>query len=298
MASLVSGNVTVRYDEASGVVGAGSVVLAATSRLAAAAAAAAATGNVAASGVAAVASSTTSSTTTTTTTTTMKTTTNINRNPMKNNNKHGNIIKKSVISSSPSSSSSSPTVSMNDVSNEVMDCSNGSVVASTTTANPSPALAMVKAEIPERAGGSSLSSASSVSGHVGTGGGLFAGIASSNKRPRPDDWLTPNSPSSPQGHIQNQHVIYTTGGQQTVLAQHSSPLNQPKSASNNGYASPMSSASGYDPYSPNGKIGKSFSSSHCYFNIIIYGSNLICTVNLHLSHQVMNVLFSTNMVVK
>lgn len=36
MASLVSGNVAVRYDEASGVVGTGGVVLAATSRLAAA----------------------------------------------------------------------------------------------------------------------------------------------------------------------------------------------------------------------------------------------------------------------
>ena len=180
MASLVSGNVAVRYDESSGVVGA--VVLASASRLAA-----------------------------------------------------------------PTGSS--------------MDTSEG----------PNSTSLVVKAESPEHLAGTSTT-VSAVSGPVGTGTGLFAGIASSNKRPRPDDWLTPNSPSSPQNPMAAQHLIYTTPQQQLSQQQqqqqqqqqpplaHSTPLGQsqqapPQAPNNNGYASPMSSGS-YDPYSPNGKIGK------------------------------------------
>ncbi|XP_051155461.1 ecdysone receptor isoform X1 [Leptopilina boulardi] len=128
---------------------------------------------------------------------------------------------------------------------------------------------VVKAETsPEHLAGTS-STASTVTGPIGTGSRLFAGIASSNKRPRPDDWLTPNSPSSPQNSMAAQHLIYTTPQQQLSQQQqqqqqppiaHSTPIGQnqqqPSQApNNNGYASPMSSGS-YDPYSPNGKIGR------------------------------------------
>ncbi|XP_043462030.1 ecdysone receptor isoform X2 [Leptopilina heterotoma] len=129
---------------------------------------------------------------------------------------------------------------------------------------------VVKAESPEHLAGTS-STVSTVTGPIGTGSRLFAGIASSNKRPRPDDWLTPNSPSSPQNSMAAQHLIYTTPQQQLSQQQqqqqqqqppiaHSTPIGQnqqqPSQApNNNGYASPMSSGS-YDPYSPNGKIGR------------------------------------------
>ncbi|XP_033207213.1 ecdysone receptor isoform X2 [Belonocnema kinseyi] len=131
-----------------------------------------------------------------------------------------------------------------------------------------PGSGLVKAESPEHLAGTSTT-VSAVSGPVGTGSGLFAGIANSNKRPRPDDWLTPNSPSSPQNPMSTQHLIYTTPQQQLSQQQqqqqpplaHSTPLGQsqqqapPQVPNNNGYASPMSSGS-YDPYSPNGKIGR------------------------------------------
>ncbi|XP_024945619.1 ecdysone receptor isoform X2 [Cephus cinctus] len=135
--------------------------------------------------------------------------------------------------------------------------------------NSGPAGACIKAETPEHLAGTSTVSGTpvtTVTGSVGGSRGLFAGIASSNKRPRPDDWLAPNSPSSPQGPLPNQHLIYTTPQQQLQQQQqqppaaHSNPQVQsqqppPPPPNNNGYASPMSSGS-YDPYSPNGKIGR------------------------------------------
>ncbi|XP_043495680.1 ecdysone receptor-like isoform X1 [Polistes fuscatus] len=128
-----------------------------------------------------------------------------------------------------------------------------SVVASAAS------LALVKAEAPEHLAGTSAT-VSAVTGPVGTGSGLFAGIASSNKTSRPDDWLATGSPGSPPVALQSQHVVYTTPQQQLSDPQpplaHSSPLahqQQQPAASNNGYASPMSTSS-YDPYSPNSKI--------------------------------------------
>ncbi|XP_012282495.1 ecdysone receptor isoform X2 [Orussus abietinus] len=106
-------------------------------------------------------------------------------------------------------------------------------------------VALVKAEAPEHLAGTSGAA------------GPFAGIASANKRPRPNDWMPPTSPESPQGNLASQHLVYVAPQQQPPLA-HSTPLvqtQQPPAPSNNGYASPMSSGS-YDPYSPNGKIGR------------------------------------------
>ncbi|XP_011305494.1 ecdysone receptor isoform X2 [Fopius arisanus] len=138
-------------------------------------------------------------------------------------------------------------------------------------------VALVKAETPEHMAGTSIgpTSASTLSGPVGSGNSLFAGIPSSNKRPRPDDWLAPTSPNSPQT-LSSQQLIYTTPQQQLdrtpppVSTTQTPPLKQQalqqpitlstglaqgQQTSNNGYVSPMSSGS-YDPYSPNGKIGK------------------------------------------
>lgn len=147
-------------------------------------------------------------------------------------------------------------------------------------------VALVKAETPEHMAGTSVgpTSASTLSGPVGSGNSLFAGIASSNKRPRPDDWLAPNSPNSPQT-LSSQQLIYTTPQQQLdrtpppVSSTQTPPLKQQaiqqpitmsvgagqgqQQGSNNGYVSPMSSGS-YDPYSPNGKIGE-------FMDLIYYG---------------------------
>lgn len=205
VASLVSGNVAVRYDEASGVVGTGGVVLAATSRLA----------------------------------------------------------------------TTDPATSSMDTSDSSMDTTNGGsstgvagvpgvgTIASVVAGAAS--LTLVKAETPEHLAGTSTTP-SSVTGPVTTAAGLFAGIVSANKTPRPDDWLSTNSPGSPTAALQSQHVVYTTPQQQLTDSQqpplaHSSPLaHQQPSNSNNGYASPMSTSS-YDPYSPNSKIGKWMGSS-------------------------------------
>ncbi|XP_029677557.1 ecdysone receptor isoform X1 [Formica exsecta] len=112
----------------------------------------------------------------------------------------------------------------------------------------------VKAERPDHLAGTSTSPAVAA-GPIGTGSSLFAGIANSNKTSRPDDWLATSSPESPQSSLQSQHVVYTVSQQQLSEqppVAHSSPHQQ---VSNNGYASPMSTGS-YDPYSPNGKIGR------------------------------------------
>lgn len=76
------------------------------------------------------------------------------------------------------------------------------------------------------------------------GNGLFAGIGPAAKRHRPDDWLASPSP----GAIPQQ--------QPPPLTPSPGP-NMSYTVISNGYSSPMSSGS-YDPYSPNGKIGKSY----------------------------------------
>ncbi|XP_046818879.1 period circadian protein-like isoform X4 [Vespa crabro] len=136
----------------------------------------------------------------------------------------------------------------------------GTVPGDSTIVASAASLTLVKAEVPEHLAGTSTTP-SAVTGPVGTGSGLFAGIPSSNKTSRPDDWLATGSPGSPQATLQSHHVVYTTPQQQLPDPQpplaHSSPLahqQQQPPASNNGYASPMSTSS-YDPYSPNSKIG-------------------------------------------
>lgn len=124
-------------------------------------------------------------------------------------------------------------------------------------------LTLVKAERPDHLAGTSTSPATVTTvaiGPIGTGSNLFSGIANSNKTARSDDWLATNSPGSPQNSLQSQHVVYSTSQQSLSEQQqppmaHSSPLAHQQQVSNNGYASPMSTGS-YDPYSPNGKIGK------------------------------------------
>ncbi|XP_074109053.1 ecdysone receptor isoform X1 [Cotesia typhae] len=165
-----------------------------------------------------------------------------------------------------------------------MDTSEGTTLI--TTGEPTMVAPMVKAESPDIAAGTSVGStaSSTATGHfvVGPGGSLFAGIANSNKRPRPDDWLAPSSPNSPQ-NIPVRHLVYTTPQQQichtpTLQQQQQTPQQQQptpppqkqqvlqqqpnmtinqtgQQPNNNGYVSPMSSGS-YDPYSPNGKIGR------------------------------------------
>jgi ecdysone receptor len=87
---------------------------------------------------------------------------------------------------------------------------------------------------------SGVTPSSSGSATTPNGGGLFSGIASSNKRHRTDDWL----PSPSSGSV----------GPLPPLTPSPGPQGHPYTGIN-GYSSPLSSGS-YDPYSPNGKIGK------------------------------------------
>lgn len=140
---------------------------------------------------------------------------------------------------------------------------------------------LVKAEhLESAAGASSGSSSSGCPRPPGNGSGLFAGIASSNKRPRTDDWLAPESPQGPlpQQHIymspqqqQQQHMtMHHPHQQQQPPMAHSTPITQQnQQPPSNGYGSPMSSGS-YDPYSPNGKIGKSL------LFVIVFTDSLLC----------------------
>jgi hypothetical protein len=82
---------------------------------------------------------------------------------------------------------------------------------------------------------------SSSGGAVTPNGGLFSGISASNKRPRVDDWL-PSPSSGSAGHL-------------PPLTPSPGPPGHPYTVISNGYSSPLSSGS-YEPYSPNGKIGK------------------------------------------
>ncbi|KYN28597.1 hypothetical protein ALC57_01989 [Trachymyrmex cornetzi] len=137
------------------------------------------------------------------------------------------------------------------------------IIASVNTTS----LTLVKAEKPDHLVGTSTSS-TVTTGPIVTGSNLFTGVANSNKISRSDDWLAADSPESPQNSLPSQNVVYSTSQQQLSEQQqspmaHSSPLaHQQQQVSNNGYASPMSTSS-YDPYSPNGKIGK----YHCFNKI-------------------------------
>ncbi|XP_018046230.1 PREDICTED: ecdysone receptor isoform X1 [Atta colombica] len=118
-------------------------------------------------------------------------------------------------------------------------------------------LTLVKAEKADHLIGTSTSP-TVTTGPIVTGSNLFTGVANSNKISKSDDWLAADSPESPQNSLPSQNVIYQqqlSEQQQSPMA-HSSPLaHQQQQVSNNGYASPMSTSS-YDPYSPNGKIGR------------------------------------------
>lgn len=71
--------------------------------------------------------------------------------------------------------------------------------------------------------------------------GPFSGV-SATKRQRTDDWLSSPSPGTISGNV-------------PPLTPSPGPPSHPYTVISNGYSSPMSSGS-YDPYSPNGKIGK------------------------------------------
>nr|AEY63780.1 ecdysone receptor isoform A [Monochamus alternatus] len=102
------------------------------------------------------------------------------------------------------------------------------------------------------AGGSALPSSNGLvaaASNNGLGaGGPFSGFGATgvavtpNKRPRTDDWLS--SPSSGTISVSAPPLTPSPG-----------PPSQPYTVISNGYSSPMSSGS-YDPYSPNGKIGR------------------------------------------
>lgn len=102
------------------------------------------------------------------------------------------------------------------------------------------------------AGGSAMPSSNGLvaaASNNGLGaGGPFSGFGATgvavtpNKRPRTDDWLS--SPSSGTISVSAPPLTPSPG-----------PPSQPYTVISNGYSSPMSSGS-YDPYSPNGKIGR------------------------------------------
>ncbi|KAK4875095.1 hypothetical protein RN001_011517 [Aquatica leii] len=70
------------------------------------------------------------------------------------------------------------------------------------------------------------------------------GGTSNNKRPRTDDWLS--SPNSGTISVSVPPLTPSPGP----------PSQQYTTVISNGYSSPMSSGGSYDPYSPNGKIGR------------------------------------------
>lgn len=69
------------------------------------------------------------------------------------------------------------------------------------------------------------------------------------KRPRPDDWLSSPSPGGATS------AINVSVSSAPPLTPSPGPPSHPYTVISNGYSSPMSSGS-YDPYSPNGKIGR------------------------------------------
>jgi ecdysone receptor len=79
----------------------------------------------------------------------------------------------------------------------------------------------------------------------GLSSGPFSSIGSgvsASKRQRTDDWLSSPSPGNMSGNV-------------PPLTPSPGPPSHPYTVISNGYSSPMSSGS-YDPYSPNGKIGR------------------------------------------
>ncbi|CAG5074089.1 Protein of unknown function [Cotesia congregata] len=113
-----------------------------------------------------------------------------------NNNNSSNIINENIHTIITNSTTNgmgtgdialAPTTRMSPPTS--MDTSEGTTLI--TTGEPTMIAPMVKAESPDIAAGTSVGSTASTTatGHsvVGPGGSLFAGIANSNKRPRPDD---------------------------------------------------------------------------------------------------------------
>lgn len=99
------------------------------------------------------------------------------------------------------------------------------------------------------AGGSSLAPSNGLQTNtlsangVSNNGSFSTIVTSGTKRPRPDDWLSSPSP----GTVSAVSV--------PPLTPSPGPPSHTYTVISNGYSSPMSSGS-YDPYSPNGKIGK------------------------------------------
>ncbi|KAF5303489.1 hypothetical protein FQA39_LY09952 [Lamprigera yunnana] len=78
----------------------------------------------------------------------------------------------------------------------------------------------------------------------GIGGNSYNNVGGTSKRPRTDDWLS--SPSSGTISVSVPPLTPSPGP----------PSQQYTTVISNGYSSPMSSGGSYDPYSPNGKIGR------------------------------------------
>lgn len=81
---------------------------------------------------------------------------------------------------------------------------------------------------------------------ISTNGNAYGSVggATNHKRPRPDEWLS--SPSSGTISVSVPPLTPSPGP----------PSQQYTTVISNGYSSPMSSGGSYDPYSPNGKIGR------------------------------------------
>lgn len=100
-------------------------------------------------------------------------------------------------------------------------------------------------------------------------GGPFSGLG---KRPRTDEW----PPTSGGGQAT------PGGGGSAPLTPSPGPPSHSYTVASNGYSSPMSSGS-YDPYSPNGKIGKFYFLKIFFFLIVLsmtttHVAHLFCVV--------------------
>ena len=292
VASLVSGNVAVRYDEASAVVGAGALVLAPASRLVAGTAAGSSpAGNVVAAALADHHHN------------------HHHHHHNNNNNSHHHHSNQYQLQQQQQQQQHNLHHGMETTQAEQLQPSALGLVKSEAPDTPSPSpAATVQTQVTVSAV-TSGGTTTTVTRPPGNGSGLFAGIApSSNKRPRTDDWLAPESPQGPlpQQHIylspqqqqqqQQQSVQQQHQQQQQPPMAHSTPVTQQQQQqqqqsvigsqppSNNGYASPMSSGS-YDPYSPNGKIGKFGCIYLNFFVIIGIGDYLKCKHYISLRKQ-------------
>lgn len=118
-------------------------------------------------------------------------------------------------------------------------------------------------------GGSELPSGSSVAlaTAVGGAGALFCNIAPAgqppNKRPRTDEWpLSSPSPGS--------HSLQSQTPAPAPLTPSPGPPSHPYTVISNGYSSPTMSSGSYDPYSPNGKLGKCCINPFSWFNFMMF----------------------------